>query len=462
MIRTGILRHEGPGRLLAVAVWLGGAALLALASCAPLSPPVPASPAAPPAEGEIPTPPVTTPAPPAPFRLDREPEFDIGLAVDLERATVLALPAAQVVVRSSETVRTERNVGGAITLDLADGRARATWRVTDGAAVSVTAAPAETLWIEPSGSARIGWNEKTWRGSFKVFVSPRGRLTIATRVPLETYLIGVVPGEIGALSATLLEAGKAQAIAARSYSLFYRGRRGAEGFDLYGTVEDQVYGPFEGERELATRCVTSTHGALALYDGAPIRANYCSTCGGITADVWEGWPTPAIPYLVSHRDSKGAQDYCAASPHYRWREEWPAADFLAGVMAQADAEAIARPARAGDLVDARVRSRSRSGRVWSLEVRTTTGTVTIPAHRLRWMLRRPGNGRGILRSNLIKIDVRRDPATRRALAVIASGAGSGHGVGLCQTGALGMARDRATADQILMHYYPGTEIRKLY
>ena len=64
----------------------------------------------------------------------------------------------------------------------------------------------------------------------------------------------------------------------------------AEGFDLYSTVEDQVYGPVENERPLATRCVESTAGEVALAGGGPIRANYYSTCGGITADVWEGWP----------------------------------------------------------------------------------------------------------------------------------------------------------------------------
>lgn len=450
-------------RLLSVRIsLLGIAALLALASCAPLPPPPPSSSAPPPAGTEPPTPPDVVPVPSGPFRIDGEPELDIGLAVDLERATITALPAVEVNVRAGQTLRTERNVGGAIAVELAGGSGKASWRAVDGSSVEVSAAPGETLWIEPTGTARIGWNEKTWRGKFKMFVNARGKLTLATRVPLETYMIGVVPGEIGALSETLLQAGRAQAIAARSYSLFYRGRRVAEGFDLYGTVEDQVYGPVESERELATRCVMTTRGELALYDGAPIRANYCSTCGGITADVWEGWPTPPIPYLVSHRDRRGATDYCASSPHYRWREEWPVEEFLTNVLTQAEAEGISHPEDMGELVDARVRSRSKSGRVWDLEVRTTTGAVRVPGYRLRWVLRRPGNARSILRSNLFKIDVRRDSGTRKALAVLVSGAGSGHGVGLCQTGALGMARDRATAEQILRHYYPGAEIRKLY
>jgi SpoIID/LytB domain protein len=80
------------------------------------------------------------------------------------------------------------------------------------------------------------------------------------------------------------------------------------------------------------------------------------------------------------------------------------------------------------------------------------------------VLRRPTSGGGspILRSNLFKLDVRRDRATGRALAVVVSGAGSGHGVGLCQTGALGMARAGRSAEQILEHYYRGVSLRRLY
>src|SRR5206468_3795665 len=125
----------------------------------------------------------------------------------------------------------------------------------------------------------------------------------------------------------LMHAGRAQAVAARSYTMFYLGRRGTEGFDLYGTVEDQVYGPVENERELATRCVTSTAGTAVLYGGAPIRANYCSTCGGITAEVWEAWPAEPLGYLVSLRDHGPIGDYCSASPQFRWREVWSAAEF---------------------------------------------------------------------------------------------------------------------------------------
>jgi len=342
-----------------------------------------------------------------------------------------------------------------------------------GESFDLDLAPADTLWLGCAAGAtcrEIAWAGRTWRGQFKVFLNPRGKLTLASRLPLETYLLGVVPAEIGQLDDGLVEAGRAQAVAARSYTLFYRGRRAAEGFDLYGTVEDQVYVGIEGERPLASRVVESTTGELALFDGQPIRANYNSTCGGITADVWEAWPADPLPYLTSHldRSPEGAGinagfDFCATSPYFRWREEWSASEFLGNLRRYGPTFSVRLPAGGlGRLVDVAVTSRSRSGRVWRLKVTTTTGSVVIPAYSLRQVLRRGGHPESILRSNLFKIAVRRDHGSRRALAVVASGAGYGHGVGLCQVGALGMARSGRTADEILRFYYPGITLEKSY
>ncbi|MEK7330847.1 MAG: SpoIID/LytB domain-containing protein, partial [Candidatus Eisenbacteria bacterium] len=393
-----------------------------------------------------------------------EPWITVGLAWDLRGVSLDAEGAAVVegagrhALAAGEQLAVTLEGGRAVARGLA-GRVR--WRAA--------ASPGETLWVTPETGAAFRWNGRHWRGQFKIFINPRGKLTLATRLTLESYLAGVVPGEIGALAEDLLEAGRAQAIAARSYTLFYRGRRSAEGFDLYGTVEDQVYGPVEAERPLATRCVESTAGEVALSAGQPIRANYCSTCGGITADVWEAWPAAPSPYLVSHRDGGGAagegatRDYCAASPHYRWREEWPAAEFVADIARFGPGFGVPIPRGGpGRLVDVRVDARSRSGRVWRLRVETTAGELIVPAWSLRQVLRRPGNAAAILRSNLFKVDVRRDPRTGSALAVVVSGAGSGHGVGLCQTGALGMAREGRAAEDIIRHYYRGVEIRRLY
>ena len=399
----------------------------------------------------------------------KEPRFDIGLAVDLDSLSVEPVGDATISWRSPD--------GGTRTLDL---REPLRLRVS-GAQVLVEpvgrprAVPlavleaTDTLWIggeefEAGATPRLRWNGKTWRGRFKAFLSPRRRLTLATRIGLEPYLLGVVPGEIGALRDSLLEAGRAQAIAARSYSLYYRGRRGAEGFDLYATVEDQLYSPVESERPLATQCVESTRGTVCTADGQPIRANYCSTCGGITADVWEAWPTEPCSYLRSSADrGVGDGDHCALSPQYRWREEWPLAEFTANVARFAPQYGVPLPrAGVGDVQDVAVLRRSHSGRVWTLRVTSTTGNIDVPAYSLRQVLRRPGNPNAILRSNLFKIGVRRDATSLKPVAIVASGAGSGHGVGLCQTGALGMAKTGAKGEDILAHYYPGATLRRLY
>lgn len=427
-------------------------------SCAQLPPPRPAPPppVAPPRDQ-----PAAVPAQPAretatPLRLEREATICVGLAWDVDSLLIdgealgLGAPGVTDFPGISSPIKV-----GAAAAGMRFGRG------SDPVSL-LPIARSDTLWVT-ARRGQLRWNGGSWRGTFKIFLNPRGKLTLANHLPLETYLLGVVPGEIGALSEDLIEAGRAQAIAARSYTLFYRGRRASEGFDLYGTVEDQVYGPIESERPLATRCVEQTRGQVALNGGQPIRANYCSTCGGVSAEVWEAWPAAALPYLESRRDGGHGADHCAASQLYRWRERWSEEEFLDNLERFGPALKLRLPPGGlGDLVDVRAEVRSRSGRVWRLLVRTTTGDVTIPAYAIRAALRRGGKPDAILRSTLFKIDVRRHPVTGRAMEVVASGAGSGHGVGLCQTGALGMASAGAKAGEILAQYYPHIVIERIY
>lgn len=447
-----------------------GAALLALlASCAAVPAPEPVASAPPPA-APAPRPPAPTPSlVSAPFRLDAEPAFDIGLAVDRETLTVAPVTSATLSWRAPDGEKSAE-VSGPVRLRVSGAQVLVEPMGQARAVPLAVLESRDTLWVgdasfERGEGARLAFNGSHWRGRFKVFLGPRGKLALATRLPLERYLQGVVPGEIGALRDSLLEAGRAQAIAARSYSLFYRGRRASEGFDLFATVEDQLYSPTEAEKPLATRCVETTRGQVSLFGDAPIRANYCSTCGGVTADVWEAWPTDSRGYLVSvadrDRDGDGG-DHCALSPQYRWRESWPVEQFAATIARFAPPQNVPLPAAGiGEIRDVRVEARSHSGRVWRLRIETSTGPVVIPAYSLRQVLRRPGAGQPILRSTLFKIAVRRD-ASGHPVEVVASGAGSGHGVGLCQTGALAMAREGARAGEILSHYYRGTEVKRLY
>lgn len=136
-------------------------------------------------------------------------------------------------------------------------------------------------------------NGKAYRGKLEVFVNSRGSLTVVNVVPLEDYLLGVVPAE---LSLPQLEAQKAQAIAARTYAVANVDTYGTKGFDMVPTVWSQVYKGVSIETAMGTRAVRETRGMIATYDGKPIMAYFTSTCGGRTEDVENVFDTHE-PYL---------------------------------------------------------------------------------------------------------------------------------------------------------------------
>ena len=124
-------------------------------------------------------------------------------------------------------------------------------------------------------------NGKAYRGKIEVFVNARGSLTVVNVVPLEDYLLGVVPAELGLPQ---LEAQKAQAVAARTYAVANIGTYGKQGFDMVPTIWSQVYKGVSIETKMGTQAVQSTRGIVATYQGKPIMAYFTSTCGGRTED----------------------------------------------------------------------------------------------------------------------------------------------------------------------------------
>ena len=313
----------------------------------------------------------------------------------------------------------------------------------------------DTLLLVPSEQGYAGWGGKWYRGTFRIFASNPDGITIVNEVDFESYLRSVLPHEIGKPPESDFEAVKAQAVAARSYTLSYLGRRGALGFDLYASVEDQVYGGISRENTQSDRALDQTRGEVLVSDGQPIRALYSSACGGRTSNVEDVWPWAWTSYLRSVRDADWSpsegEAYCSASANYRWREEWDADEFMASLRRFGPPEGGDVGVLSGDLVDVRVKSRGRSGRVGELAVVTTRGEWTVRGDRTRWAIRRPGKD-AILRSAFLKIGVLRD-RKGGTTKVIATGAGNGHGIGLCQWGAMGMAKAGKSHRQILGHYY---------
>lgn len=146
--------------------------------------------------------------------------------------------------------------------------------------------------------AALSFNRRTYRGRILLVRNPRNRLTVINELPLEQYLLGVVPNELNPTAFAEIEALKAQAVAARTYAVRNLGKYAAEGFDLYDDIRSQVYGGKSSEHPLSSRAVEQTRGVVATYDHRPIDAVYTSTCGGRTENSEAIFGRPQ-PYLRS-------------------------------------------------------------------------------------------------------------------------------------------------------------------
>ena len=142
----------------------------------------------------------------------------------------------------------------------------------------------------------------TYRGAILVQRAGRGGLTFVNRLDMESYLLGVVPREIGPVDAGAYEAAKAQAVAARTYAVAHMGGRASLGFDVYPGTQDQVYGGVAAEREIVSRARPRDCGEVATYGGSRINAYYHSTCAGRTDAIDEcGTCAPSLPGLGGGR-----------------------------------------------------------------------------------------------------------------------------------------------------------------
>jgi stage II sporulation protein D len=297
-----------------------------------------------------------------------------------------------------------------------------------------------------------------YRGAILVQTAGRGGLTFVNRLDIESYLLGVVPRELGDVDGGVFEAIKAQAVAARTYAVKYMGRRTELGFDVYPTTQDQVYGGVQAERELVSRAVRETAGEVLTWGGEPITAYYHSTCAGRTAAIDEVWNVAPVPYLVSVEDvdPRTGEAYDRASGRFEWTERWSGVQ-LVSILNRTLADSL-RGRRIHEIDDMQVLSRTQSGRVRALRIDTDAGSFTVGRDRVRWILT-PARG-GILNSS--KFDVRVERSGGMVTSIVAEGGGWGHGIGMCQFGAMGRARAGQDYRTILETYYPGARLTKMY
>ncbi len=341
---------------------------------------------------------------------------------------------------------------------------------------------ADRLRVVPEdGDARVFLDGRPYPGQAEVVhlaaAGTGGSLVVASRVVREAYLRSVVSGELGDEAETAPAAARAQAVAARTYAVAFTGLRARDslGVDLLADPEaDQSYPGLLADREAAARAVRETRGRILTWRGAPALAFYHSTCGGRTARPAAAWPglaraggepdlgPEAAPYLAPVADAPGPgeDDFCAASPHHRWRRAWTQAEVRRALLPALAGAAGRDPGALARLVGAEVTGRSEHGRVTELSVVVAPeggrrlDTLRLPPPRLPRAL--PSADGEPLLSTWFEVV---PPAEGEALAL--EGRGSGHGVGMCQWGALERAHRGAGWREILAVYYPGTEVARL-
>lgn len=255
-------------------------------------------------------------------------------------------------------------------------------------------------------------------------------------VDIEEYLRGVVPCEMPASFPA--EALKAQAVAARSFTIANAGKHAAAGADLCDSDHCQVYGGAGREHPETDAAVAATAGEVLVAQGRVLAAQYSSNCGGHTS------PSGALGAAAAVPDrGDGPIPYCAADSGRSWQCR----------ATQEQVLAAAGERRPTPLRRLKVSERDVSGRVRKLILTHDYGTSELSANALRSAL-------GLSRMKSLLCSFSADPATGD---ILISGTGWGHGAGLCQWGARGMALPPHTADfrQILGHYYRGATLSQM-
>jgi len=314
------------------------------------------------------------------------------------------------------------------------------------------------------GDHNSSQSARAFAGTLEFNTGPGGRLALTEIVPLDTYLQGVVPAEMPPLWP--IEALKAQAVAARSQVLASLGtKHKLEGFDFCNAVHCRAYFGSYRTHDRSSYAVRVTQTQILTRKNRIAPTVFSSNCGGWTENndtVWAGPPQDALrgvsdlaprPRNAAGTPSAGAladwlihppDAYCRDDKTYfRWKQTYSNAAL---------SDIVNRQFEIGKIEDIELGERGVSGRLKWIRIHGTKGDATV---RKELPIRQAFGG---LPSALFIIDEKRDGTGAVSFTFI--GGGRGHGVGLCQHGARGMALQGATHDAILSHYYSGVTIER--
>jgi stage II sporulation protein D len=335
-----------------------------------------------------------------------------------------------------------------------------------------------------------------YRGNALLYNYSGVAFNLINELDLEQYVYGVVPREVS--PSWNAEALKAQAVAARTYAVKNVGKHKKYGFDLCADTDCQVYGGFNAEDPRSNKAVDDTKGKIIYYNNKAIDAVFFATSGGSTEDSVNVWGTD-IPYLKGVDDSLEPQKL----PLKTWKKTFNL-ENLKSILS-------ARKIDIGDITDLKVDEFSKNGRALSVTFVGTKGTKTYKKDNIRaalglystyFTIQKTGNssqptdsidkiyiasgdskvveagksvnilgqdssednvtlnGKTIISDNQTKTIGNEDEVQQNGkVTFIINGKGNGHGVGMSQNGAKGMADSGKDYVTILKHYYTGVEVK---
>lgn len=336
--------------------------------------------------------------------------------------------------------------------------------------------------IPLDGNAKI--DSKEYRGYYEFYRDEKSDMAAVNVVGIEEYLMGVVPKEVSA--SWHAEAVKAQAIVARTYAITNMTKFKSYGFNVDNTASSQVYGGVSAEHELSNDAVLKTAGKLVMYEGNPAEVFFFSSSGGMTESVENVWGGTPRPYLVSVEDSyENPIEASYSSWNITLSPEKVAEKLLnAGVDV-------------GEVTDITLDETTAAGRSLKTTVHGTNGSHTLTFEKARttlglysnmFTISREGgenpavavlignetkslspegltvqsvDGKKTLNGSVSVIGSNSSKTYTKTNGTgnfIISGKGWGHGIGMSQWGAKGMAEAGFSAEEIITHYFKGTEV----
>ncbi len=306
----------------------------------------------------------------------------------------------------------------------------------------------------------LRWNNGIYFGPFSIQPDAYGSWTLVEHVPIERYLNGVVPYEIGPNSPEAALA--AQAVLARTWAVANSHRFKVDGYNLCSDTQCQVYKDPSKVNKKIKKAIQKTAGKILTWNQKPINTVYHATNGGVMASVDEAWSTNPVPYLQMRLDGPKnwsrqvdlplskekhlktflfSESYAYGSHHplFRWKRTLDSSQISKQLKQAKKVSTSFYPKKIQAV------GRGTSGRVTSLKIEGRTGShIFLKLDDIRSVFRQ-------LPSTLFVVKEIKEGKW------LFSGGGFGHGSGMSQSGAIELAQKGWSTKQILSYYYPKTQ-----